>query len=62
MSTNGIATGALAPAEGVHQNLEYKTERHLRAVESVAAIAVAAEYVPDYFNSLAGGDQIPCGD
>lgn len=58
MSTFGIATDALAS----DQEAEYKNERHLQVVSNVASIAVAAEYVPDYFNELSGDQQIPCGD
>lgn len=58
MSQFGIATDALAS----DQEAEYKNERHLQVVSNVASVAVASEYVSDYFNGLAGDQQIPCGD
>ena len=58
MGNLGIATDALAS----DQEAQYKNERHLQVVSDVASIAVASEYVPDYFNELAGDRQIPCGD
>ncbi len=62
MSTFGIDTGALASAEDAQGDFEYKTPRHLQVVGGIASVAVAAEYVPDYFNGLSGDEQIPCGD
>lgn len=58
MGKYGIATEAPASTEGA----EYKTQRHLQVVNEVASIAVASEYESDYFNELAGDQQIPCGD
>lgn len=58
MGNAGTATDALVSESGA----EYKNQRHLQVVNDVASIAVASEYTADYFNELAGDQQIPCGD
>ena len=57
MSTFGIATEALTPAPTAELS-----ERHLSLVDSVAGAVVASEVEIDYFNDLAGDEQIAFGD